>query len=148
MSKRAVFSRLKSAGFSLMELVVTVAIVGILASVAYPAYTDFIIKSRRSDGQGALLDLATRLEKYLYQNGTYVGASVTGLRGAVTTADGFYTVAITASDATSYTLSAAPVFPQSKDLKCKTLVLASSGSKTAADSAECLGTGNCEEMCW
>ena len=60
-----------SAGFTLIELIITVAIIGILVSIAYPSYQDSIMKSRRVDAQGKLLSFANALERYYTQCNTY-----------------------------------------------------------------------------
>ena len=61
-------------GFTLIELVITIAIVAILASVALPAYNESVAKARRSDAQGALMGLAGAMERHFTTNGTYLGA--------------------------------------------------------------------------
>ncbi len=58
-------------GFTLIELMITVAIVGILASVAYPAYTDSVQKGKRAQGRAALLDLLQQQERFNTQSGSY-----------------------------------------------------------------------------
>ncbi|MBT5967504.1 MAG: prepilin-type N-terminal cleavage/methylation domain-containing protein, partial [Gammaproteobacteria bacterium] len=50
-------------GFTIIELMITVAIIGILASIAYPSYQESVYKSRRADGKGALLGLANAMER-------------------------------------------------------------------------------------
>jgi type IV pilus assembly protein PilE len=60
------------AGFTLIELMITVAIVAILAAVAYPAYTNAVLKGRRAEGRAALTALMQQQERYFSQNGTYL----------------------------------------------------------------------------
>lgn len=62
----------RPSGFTLIELMITVAIVGILAAVAYPVYTDQIRKGRRADARAALMNLLVQQERYLTQRNTYV----------------------------------------------------------------------------
>lgn len=61
----------KSKGFTLIELMIVVAIIGILAAVAYPSYQDSMRKSKRSEGQAALMDLMAKQERYYTDNNQY-----------------------------------------------------------------------------
>jgi type IV pilus assembly protein PilE len=63
-------------GFTLIELMITVAIVGILAAIAMPIYSSYVTKSRRVDGQATLTSLAQAMERYNTENSTYVGATL------------------------------------------------------------------------
>jgi len=65
-----------SAGFTLIELMITVAIIGILTSIAYPSYQDSIMKSRRVDAQGKLMSFANAMERYYTQCNTYPAAAI------------------------------------------------------------------------
>ena len=104
--------RRRAAGFTLIELMITVAIVGILAAIAIPAYQNYIKKGRRVDAKSALLELAAREERYFATNNTYT-ATVTDLNytkigtststfNAGTTSAVYYTVQITSASATAW----------------------------------------------
>lgn len=143
-------------GFTLMEVMITVVIVGILTAIAYPSYTQQVIKSRRTDAQQALTDLANRQERnYLNSGGgtpTYTTTLVPttlipGLGYATTlTPDGMYNLSAAAGAcgtiASCFKLSAAPVAgkPQANDAACATLTLDSTGKKDA--------TGTKPTTCW
>ena len=90
-------------GFTLVELLIVIAIIGILAGVGYPAYTGAVKKANRADGIDSLLSLAGRMEEYYMNNDTYVGATVnaagTGTVGSNKTSDDLYTLSITSATA-------------------------------------------------
>ena len=107
-------------GMTLVELMITVAIIGILGSVAYPAYTHYAKKAQCSDGMNTLQELAGFMEEFYMNQDTYAGAPV-----AKTVSDeGFYNISITTQTAFLYTLTATPV-----DTNEMTLTLDSLGQK-------------------
>lgn len=115
-------------GFTLIELMVVVAIVGILAAVGYPAYTEHIRQSRRVDAQTALMELVQFMERHYTTNGSYTGAS---LPFTVSPKSGtaYYNLSLT-SAAQTYTLTATPTTVQAGD-KCGTLSLNQTGLREA-----------------
>lgn len=130
----------KSKGFSLIELMIVIAIIGILGAVGYPAYTDAVKKGSRGDAIDSLLSLAGRMEEFYMNTDTYVGATInaagTGTVGSNKTSDNLYTLFITSQDAFSYSLTATPL---GSDPECTTLTLNSLGVKgaTGTDAANC-----------
>ena len=84
-------------GFTLIELMIVVVVVAILAAIAYPAYTEQVRDSRRSETQGMLMDLAASLEAYRAKNFSYDGATASSLAPKLASSD-FYNVAITTSN--------------------------------------------------
>ncbi len=127
-------------GFTLIELMVAVAIVGILSAIAYPSYLEYVYSSRRADATIALLELSHALERYYTENNSYLGAAVggSGIYPA-TSPSGYYTMAIATLAANSYGLTATPVGSQAND-RCGSFSLQSSQLKAVTGSepvAEC-----------
>jgi type IV pilus assembly protein PilE len=104
-------------GFTLIELMVAVVIVGILAAVAYPSYQSQVRKSRRTDARNAALDLAARQERYFSQYNSYsssvTGTGVNGLgySSATITVGGsaWYTASLPVATSTTYTIKLTPI---------------------------------------
>lgn len=130
------------AGFSLMELMIAVAIVGILAAVAYPSYTQQVAKGNRSSAEAFMFALANKQEQYVLDN-RQITTTVGNLLSLPSDVDQNYTVTIAAGTAPfSYTISAAPKSTQAnRDAQCGILTLANDGTKSIS------GTGTVAN-CW
>lgn len=140
-------------GFTLLELMIVVAIVAVLASIAYPAYRDYVMKSRRADAKVALTDAAARLEQYYADNKGYptsndmalLGYETPDKDGAAYSPDRYYKINFTAAPTTtSYTLQAVPQTQggQNQD-KCKTFTLTNTGVKNVTGGATLAA-----DRCW
>ncbi|NMP30941.1 type IV pilin protein [Thalassotalea sp. M1531] len=127
-------------GFTLIELLIAVAIVGILAAVAYPAYTDSVARSNRSEGQRELLRIANLEEQYYLDNRTYTtDMTELGLdKSPFITENKNYSISATISDGgNAFTLTATAQNSQAaNDASCKKLFVTDTGEKTAT-STDC-----------
>ena len=127
----------RQAGFSLIEIMIVVAIIAILASIAYPGYQRYVVKSRRAAVEACLLQHAQLMERHYTTQLTYVGAAAPACEASIAN---FYVVGFSgAVAARSYTIQAAPTSSQ-PDSKCGTLTLNAQGVRTKSGSgtlAEC-----------
>lgn len=122
-------------GFTLIEMMITVAIIGILAAIAYPSYTEYVLKSRRAAAQADLTELSQWLERQFTTNMSYLkdGAAPT-LPFTQSPRDGtaHYNLKFKGNvTAQNYELLAEPTGNQVKD-SCGNLTISRSGAKTAA----------------
>jgi type IV pilus assembly protein PilE len=131
----------KTRGFTLIELMIVLAILSIVVAIGYPTYLEQVRKSRRADGMGELLKLADRMERAYTDRGVYPG-NLSEVYVATTTDSGLYTLSIVSANNVSFTISAAPtsVKNQNKD-KCHTFTLTSLGDKSVSNGS--LGTTDC-----
>ncbi|HET9679871.1 MAG TPA: type IV pilin protein [Gammaproteobacteria bacterium] len=136
---------MKPKGFTLLELMIVVAIIGILAAIAWPRYQQYVIETNRTDGKRELLQTAQELERCYTLYNAYNDANCTINTTMKTTTgipskDGFYIVT-GVSDATTYTLTAAPQGIQTQDAECGSLTLTQAGVRGES------GTGTAQD-CW
>jgi type IV pilus assembly protein PilE len=123
-------------GFTLVELMIALAVAAILASVAIPAYRQHVMKSRRADGRAALMALAQAMERFYTERGTFAGATLgsSGIYGSSST-EGYYTLSITAQTAAGYTITAAPAGAQTGDA-CATYTYDQAGTRGLSGSSK------------
>lgn len=148
----------KQHGFTLIELMVTVAIIGILAAIAYPSYTQYIARSNRSAAQTFMFSVSNKQEQYMLDARLYAGATsaLTDLNISLP-ADVLSKYGVTVvctmptavgnctalAGSPTYTITATPIDAQlASDTKCATLTLSNSGTKTKS------GTASSASECW
>jgi type IV pilus assembly protein PilE len=134
----------KNQGITLIELMITVAIVAILAAVAYPSYSKYVLTSHRTEAQSTLIRISNLEERYFMDNNAYgnlfnLGMTATSGATTLTTDNGYYTISVVTSSAT-YTLTATASGSQASDTDCQSLSIDQSGLKSS--------TASSADTCW
>ena len=131
-------------GFSLIELMIVIVIVGILLSLALPSYRDYTLRSHRTDAQASLLDIASRQERFVAQNNTYTTeiSANNGLgMGTTESREGYYDLTVGAcaggTIATCYVVTATAKGNQAADSDCATITYDSLGTRSGTTAGEC-----------
>lgn len=136
----------KQGGFTLIEILIVIAIIAILASIGYPAYQDSVRKARRNVLKVALMDAAQIFERCFtiasnYNSGTCANPTEGTIESNV---DDFYTLDLAVATTTySMTATVASIGGQDKDANCATMALTHTGAKTSIDSSN-----NPSTNCW
>lgn len=116
-------------GFTLIEVMITCAVVAILVTIAYPSYVNSIQKTRRAEAKSALLGVAGQMERYFTERGTYATATL-GVGGVYAnhSENSYYALSLANLTATTYTLRATPAAQQVGD-PCGTMTYTDAGVK-------------------
>jgi type IV pilus assembly protein PilE len=127
-------------GFTLIEIMVVIAIVGILASIAWPNYQSYVRGARRAEAQSDILKLQLTLEKWRANNSSYASVADTAdgidtpadLAVTLSNANDYYNYSITGASGSAYTINAAAQGGQTADSSCTPLTLNQSSTKGPA----------------
>ncbi len=135
---------MKRSGFTLIELMIVVAIIGIIATIAYPSYTQYVIRAKRTDGMAALMNAAQAMERFRVANYSYeLPSDGTGLSTIFATqvpvegGTAYYNLRVVSTDNT-FTLSAEATGSLTSD---QNLSLTNTGVRT-------WGSGGDQKNCW
>jgi type IV pilus assembly protein PilE len=144
-ASRAAAERVR--GFTLTEVMITLVIVSILASIALPSYRNYVVRANRGDATQALLRIAAQQEKYYIQNNSYASSlDAGGLDMDTKSEHGWYDLSITAGDVNGFTAQAVPASDeaQADDDDCQRFSIDSEGRKLAENAAR----ESNEDVCW
>ena len=119
-------------GVTLMELMIVVVIIGILASVAYPSYRQFVERAKRTEAKAMLLRIAIDQERFYLQNQTFGDMADLDYDEPTITDSEAYSVTITSNDASDFSATATYLLGGGEVGKCESFTIDGRGTKTSA----------------
>ena len=156
----AVAPRHSQRGFSLIELMVVVAIVALLAAVAVPSYRSHVIRSNRANAESFMSQAGSKEEQIMLDMRSYQAVAANASFGNTPAGGGIgltvppniatnynIVVTVTAGPPPTYTITATPINPPQNDLLCQVLTLDNTGAKNIAPNGGTAPTGNAQ-TCW
>ena len=125
------FAREAARGYTLLEVMIVVVVVGILAAIALPSYQGMLRKGNRADAKAILMETSQFMERYFTTHNTYAAAPLLSNRSPKEAADSDrkYIITMPTQTATTYVVQAAPTGSQTGD-SCGTLTLSNTGAQT------------------
>jgi len=145
----------RQSGFTLIEIMIVIVIIGVLVAIALPSYRDKVIRSHRADGKTAIMQCAVKQERQFTKRNKYASANVCD----TTSPDGYYTVSVAVFDMANdgsctagnsnldcFVITARPTSKagQNEDTTCATMTLDNIGLKKATDSSN----NTTSDECW
>jgi type IV pilus assembly protein PilE len=161
-STTAVAPRYTQRGFTLIELMVVVAIVAILAAVAIPSYRNHVIRTNRAGAESFMTQIANKEEQIILDMRSYQGVANNAAFALQPASGGInlavpvnvssnYTLTVTATNvagaAPTYLITATPIDPPQNDTMCQVLTLTNTGVKGVASNGSTAPTANAQ-VCW
>lgn len=119
------------AGVTLLELMIVVVIIGVLASVAYPNYRDFVARAKRNEAKSVLLEVAAAQERFYLQNSRYGTLVELGYDDPIVSDTETYNVTVAGPDASNYLATAAYQKSDGELGKCTTFTIDGRGDKNS-----------------
>ena len=139
----------RSAGFTLIELMITVSVAGVLSSVAYPSFMDQVQRVRRTDAVVAMMQVQWSQERWRSNSNAY--GTLAQIGTSASSPAGHYTLTVSAPTSEGYEALATATGPQARDTNCAHMKLSMQGANVVYNSGPDATVGNAADVnrrCW